>query len=219
MAVAQFNPSTMKAAFNPITGKALAIYKPCSLCPPKPTPERIRFTVEGLVYCAPFGSCCLDLVGARSKVMGEGIGWNGSMILTQGVTRCYWVGPGINDIFFYRWSENPCRWSAYELGDFGQIHVSSEDNCSGGVAEIRNIIGKEYFIQISDHNWYINVHLLVQLSSGYIEYWHIFYATYSEGYPWEYCVPYGEVIDNEYACPRPDNLCIGDGTVVLTEVS
>lgn len=217
MAVAQFNPSTLKAAFNPVTGKAMAIYKPCSGCPPKPTPERIRFTIEGLIYCIPFGSCCLG-DGAVSKVMGEGIGWNGTMILTQGRTLCYWEGPGINDIIFYRGSENPCSWNAFELGDFGQIHVYAEENCSGGVVEIRNIIGKEYYLLLSWGQWFVYVHLWVQHPSGYIESWHVFSKVYSEGQPWEDCVPYGVEINNEYECPTIGTLCVGAGTVVLTEV-
>lgn len=122
--IAQFNPSTLKAKYNPVTKKQIVIKYNCSRCPGT-TPYQVDVTISNFAYC---GECC-NQVGFSEKISGHG---------------------NIGGTFRLTWryeNEDICLWDTTESGGYGNYSGYQLQNCAGP-ADRWNYSLDTYYIKI-----------------------------------------------------------------------
>lgn len=220
---AQFNPSNLKEAWDAATGKSMAVIMPCEDCPPETTPEKIKATLAGLLYCPGLGNCATNSGQTQHKVTSYGIGWNGETILEQGGLDV-WSDPFRRDpsTCFGKASKG-CCWTGFRYGNFGQIKKYTFENCTGDLLWTCNLT------QLAVNVYKSNP--MVASMEVWLGGWNdanppqyigqmIFLAHLEHEDPFENCLPYEEVfLDGIPQCPTGRGIGYGhNATGIITVV-
>ena len=214
MTRAQFNPSTLKASYNPVTKRQQVLTGTCDVCTDFgfDTPTQVKITFAGILSCYGIG-CCEE----KKANTGSGIGWGGEFILNQG--RITWPS-GIPGWFDSVPHALPCWYGAIYYGDYGGWDLYNLNDCLGGILEhfdyycfvpriqILKSVGK-LIVDITAHLCFTGV----ELTTCY----QIFHGNKDFGATPPCCMPYDVTFDNLLECTGDDMPCMGDGTAIITE--